>query len=107
TWWSGGSMPGAPDPVAYGPGIALRIRGGGDPDGSALLAESRFFLRVMASRWNQDDPAARSMPPTPAPTPMTDRTFTVLIGIGASWGAGTPNYTDRFRLRPFHPTILW
>lgn len=99
TWWN---VPQDTDPTAYGVGLALRFRGGGDPDGSTLLAESRFFLRVMASRWSDPAVIARTSGPAMAPP----RSFTVLLGIGASFGAGTPAYANRFRLRPFQPTLL-
>ncbi len=100
-WWSG--APSTADPIAYGLGLALRLRGGGDPDGSTLLAESRFFLRVMSSRWNQLDAIARTMEPVPTTSP---RSLTVMVGIGASFGSGTPDYVRKFRLRPFEPTLL-
>jgi len=101
TWWNTAM---SADPTAYGGGIAIRIRGGGggDPDTSALLAESRFFVRVMAAQWNAADVIAR----TNMPVPSSERAFTVLFGVGASWGAGTPGYASRFRLHPFGHTLL-
>jgi hypothetical protein len=101
TWWN--SAVTTIDPMSYGFGVALRLRGGGDPDSSGLLAESRFFLRVMSSKWSELDVTARTM----TPPPSTDRSFTVLLGIGASFGGGTPAYMDRFRLHPFGQTLLW
>ena len=100
-WWHGSSAD--VDPTAYGLGVALRLRGGGDADNSALLAESRLFLRVMTSRWAGLDGVARA---TEAPAP-NDRAYTVLVGIGASFGAGAPSYVRQFRLHPFQPTLLW
>jgi hypothetical protein len=101
TWWNdGGSQV---MPAAYGLGLAARLRGTGDPDGSALLAESRFFLRVMTAQWSPGDTLARaSMPVEPS-----GRAWTVLIGVGASFGGGTPSYADKFRLHPFGKTLLW
>jgi hypothetical protein len=90
------------DPTAYGLGIALRVRGSGDPDNPALLSESRFFLRVMSSRWSELDMLARTMTTPPA----MDRAVTVLLGIGASFGGGSPGYMERFRLHPHDPTLL-
>jgi hypothetical protein len=99
-WWSGSSQV---DPVAYGGGIAVRLRGGGDADNSVELAESRIFLRVMTSKWGALDEIARSTDPV-APA---GRSYTVLLGIGASFGAGSPAYVHQFRLHPFRPTMLW
>jgi hypothetical protein len=100
-WWN---TPVTTDPVAYGGGIAIRIRGhgGGDPDMSTLLAESRFFLRVMASRTAVDTTTAR----TTMPTTTSERALTVVLGVGASWGGGTPSYASRFRLHPFGHTLI-
>jgi hypothetical protein len=87
-WWEGGGTE-APD---YGFGIALRVRGGAD-DGSFRIAESRFFLRVMAMPSVLDDSIARS---TMVPAPES-RQLAVLLGIGASFGAGEKHYMERFR----------
>ncbi len=103
-WWNDAVT--TADPMAYGFGVALRLRGGGDPDSSGLLAESRFFLRVMSSKWSELDVAARQSG-TMAPPATSDRSLAVLLGIGASFGGGTPAYMDRFRLRPFGQTLLW
>ena len=100
-WWNAAAA--GADPVAYGGGLAVRLRGGGDADGSILLAESRLFVRVMSSRWAVSDAIARST----SPAPMTERAVTVLFGLGASWGSGTPSYVHKFRLHPFQPTLLW
>jgi len=100
-WWSGAMSD--VDPTAYGLGVAIRMRGGGDADNSILLAESRLFLRVMSARWAGVDAVAR----TTEPTGPSERALTVLVGIGASFGAGTPGYVHKFRLRPFQPTLLW
>ena len=81
------------DPYGYGLGLALRVRGSGDPDSASLFAESRFTLRVMASRWDELDAIAR----TAMPSAMPDRALTVLLGIGAAWGRGDGAYMQRFR----------
>jgi hypothetical protein len=99
-WWSG---PEQVDPTAFGLGVAVRLRGGGDADGSLELAESRLFLRVMAAKWGSLDEIAR----TTEPQPPAGRAVTVLLGIGASFGAGSPSYVHQFRLHPFRPTMLW
>lgn len=90
------------DAVSYGLGIALRVRGGGDLDASSLIAESRFFVRVMAAPWNGLEVIARTMEPVSA----SDRSLTVLAGVGASWGTGSPSYVQRFRLHPFRGSLL-
>jgi len=87
------------DPNAYGVGIALRVRGSGDPDNDEFMSESRFFLRVMASKWSELDTLARTM----MPTSPTERAITVLLGVGAAFGSGTPGYMNRFRLHHFEP----
>ena len=99
-WWS---APTQLDPTAYGVGIAVRLRGGGDADNSLELAESRLFLRVMTSKWGTLDGIAR----TTDPVAPAGRAYTVLLGIGASFGAGSPSYVHQFRLHPFQPTMLW
>ncbi|MDB4956672.1 MAG: hypothetical protein JWO36_4241 [Myxococcales bacterium] len=101
TWWNVSVL--ETDPTSSGVGLAIRIRGGADPDGSTRLAESRFFVRVMTSRWTSVDAVAR----TTMPAGATDRAVTVLVGIGASFGGGTAVYADRFRLQPFEPSLLW
>jgi len=87
------------DPYGYGLGLAVRVRGSGDPDSASLFAESRFSLRVMASRWDELDAIAR----TSMPTSMPDRALTVLLCIGAAWGRGDAAYMQRFRLHPLLP----
>jgi hypothetical protein len=85
-------------PTRYGLGVAVRLRGGSDYDLSSLLAESRVFLRVMKT-----PPTSESIGRTVGPA-MTERDpITIMIGIGASWGSGTPEYLDRFRMEPFSP----
>jgi hypothetical protein len=97
-WWSGAVS--QADPTAYGGGVALRLRGGGDPDGSILLAESRLFVRVMSSKWTAGDIVARTAMPTPMPAMTTEPALTVLVGLGGAWGTGDPDYVHRFRMRP-------
>ena len=87
---------------AYGGGFAIRLRGGGDDHfPSPLLAESRFFVRVLASRADTIDTIARGE----TAMPTTERDVTVVIGIGVAWGMGTRRYLDRFRIRPIE--TLW
>jgi len=99
TWWNTNV---ATDPMSEGGGLALRVRGATEPEGTHGLAESRYFLRVMTSRWAELDAAAR----TTMPAGSSSRAFTVLVGIGASFGSGTTSYMDRFRSHPFNPSIL-
>ena len=93
-WWQGEDVRDATN--RYGVGIAIRLRGGGDAALSTLLAESRLFVRVLASPDATEAGIARSAMPT-----MTDdRTMTVIVGLGAAWGMGQRRYVDRFRMRP-------
>lgn len=82
---------------AYGLGAAIRMRGGSDWEFSSLLAESRLFVRVMTSRSEPSSVAARAV------DAMTGQPghgmLTVIVGLGAAFGAGDPRYLDRFRLR--------
>lgn len=90
--WSS-RVDGGEDPaIRYGFGIAARLRGGGD-DGSALLAESRLFVRVLWARADPTSAIARSE------TPVPDRggEALVLVGLGAAWGTGERHYAERFR----------
>ncbi|MGE5186986.1 MAG: hypothetical protein ACM31C_33270 [Acidobacteriota bacterium] len=100
-WWNDGMA--AADPTAFGFGAALRLRGGGDAPSSTLLAESRFFVRVTSSRWSTLDSLARTTAPMAAP----DRALTVVVGLGASWGSGTPAYAARFKRHPFQSSLLF
>jgi hypothetical protein len=90
-WWEGH---GADDPDV-GFGLAVRVRGGGD-DGSTRLAESRFFLRVMATPAAPSSAVAR-MTTTTTTLPSDTRQLAVIFGIGASFGGGERHYMDRFR----------
>lgn len=101
TWWNDGMA--MADPNAYGFGVALRLRGGGDAPGSTLIAESRFFLRVTSSKWAPFDGIAR----TAMPPPTNDRALSVVLGIGASWGTGTPDYVAKFRTKPFGSGLIF
>jgi hypothetical protein len=93
TWWTGPRAD--QSPTDYGLGLALRLRGVADAGASLLLAESRLFVRVLSSRQTATDAVARTMAPA-----EQDRALTVLIGIGAAFGAGEPRYLERFRVRP-------
>jgi hypothetical protein len=91
-WWSRDDST-----DAYGVGAAIRMRGGSDWEFSSLLAESRLFVRVMRSRGEPSSVAAR-VADAVAEQPGRG-TVTVIIGLGAAFGAGDPRYLDRFRLR--------
>jgi hypothetical protein len=85
------------DGLHYGVGLALRVRGGAD-DGSTRIAESRFFVRVMAAPQLADrDPTATAR--TTMPLPAETHELMLLLGIGASFGGGERRYVDRFRWR--------
>lgn len=86
---------------AVGAGVALRLRGGSDWEPSALLAESRLFVRVMWARGDASaarDAVARG---ADAAMPPAERGgTTVVVGLGAAFGAGMPRYLERFRSKP-------
>ncbi len=90
SWWEH-----ADATTAYGGGIALRLRGGGDGFDSRLLAETRVFVRVMSDR-SGEVIAARST--TPQPMSEGPR-MTVVIGLAAVWGSGERRYADKFKPR--------
>lgn len=92
TWWSRDDSS-----DALGLGVALRMRGGSDWEFSSLIAESRLFVRVMRARDEVSDAIARSAEPTAEPRERNG--LTVLVGLGAAFGAGKPRYLERFRLR--------
>jgi len=102
--WSGDADPNL-DPVGYGLGLAVRLRGDSD-DFPKLFTESRLFVRVISTQRTQ--PGLPTQPSDPGPIfltmspsdPTTSRELTVLIGIGAAFGVGEPRYLDRFRNKP-------
>jgi hypothetical protein len=92
-WWDVST---GTDPNSYGLGLALRLRGTGELDETDTLAESRLYVRVMASRADAEAVARATMPPAST----AGRAITVLVGLGASFGSGTPAYVSKFRMRP-------
>ncbi len=95
-WFDGGG-----NHVAFGGGVALRLRGGGDAFDSSLLAETRLFVRVMAPR-DRDRAIARSID-----QPMAEHEpMTVVVGLGAVWGSGERRYADKFRSRFATPIVF-
>jgi hypothetical protein len=93
-WWE--NVAREPAPVSYGFGLAVRLRGGTDGF-SNLLAESRVFLRVMHTRAERMDVAARDAMGAQA----SDKQLGVVVGLGVLFGGGRPGYVDRFRMHPF------
>lgn len=83
-------------PVRYGVGVALRVRGGGEYDVSNLLAESRLFVRIMKWPPAGDTAIARAVSP-PMATSHGVEDLLFMVGIGASFGTGEPDYVQRFR----------
>jgi hypothetical protein len=75
----------------YGLGAALRLRGATDDERSNLLAESRLFVRMTKARNGEMDLAARGV------LGESDEGVMVVVGLGASWGGGTPAYVARLR----------
>ena len=92
SWWDAA----APDrdPVSYGLGVAVRLRGANDDDRTNLLAESRVFVRVLRARNSGMDIAARDT----MPDRMTSGVG-VVIGLGALFGGGQSAYVERLRRR--------
>ena len=93
TWWNRDDSS-----DALGLGVAIRMRGGSDWEFSALLAESRLFVRVMQSRDDEPAAVARTAGTT---APPGQRGLTVMVGLGAAFGAGMPRYLERFRSNAF------
>ena len=85
----------------YGVGVALRLRGGSDYDMSNLLAESRFFVRVMTTPAIGQSAVIGRM--TTPPTARDTGSLTIMLGVGAAFGTGDPDYLQRFRMEPFSP----
>jgi hypothetical protein len=99
--WSSRVDSGEDPELRYGFGVAARLRGGGD-DGSALLAESRLFVRVL---WARDDiPSAIARGATAMPERGSEAL--VLVGLGAAWGVGERHYAERFRMHTTE-TVEW
>ena len=78
-------------------GLALRLRGSGDFDLSNMLTESRVFVRLMTSPPSNDDAIARMT--TLPPGARDPGQITLMIGVGAAFGTGEPDYLERFRNR--------
>jgi hypothetical protein len=95
TMWNGAIT--ETEPYRRGFGIALRFRGSTEDYAPRLIAESRFFLRVLSWREEEDGFIARTMDP-PA---VTSGQYMVIIGVGAAFGGGDSTYLSQFRRRPF------
>jgi len=91
TWWRRDDSA-----DAIGLGVAFRMRGGSDWEFSQLLAESRLFVHVMKPRDEVSDVLART---SDAMARSPDSGLTVIVGLGAAFGVGTPRYLERFRLK--------
>jgi hypothetical protein len=94
TWWSRDDST-----DALGIGVAIRMRGGSDWQLSTLIAESRLFVRVMSSRDEGADVIAHAAGTMIEQPPR--RGMTVMVGLGAAFGAGKPRYLERFRVKAF------
>ena len=89
------------EPYRRGIGVALRFRGSTEDYAPRLIAESRFFLRVMSWR----EPEAGLLARTTMPTTTTNELM-VMVGVGAAFGGGDARYLRQFRRRIFEPTLL-
>jgi hypothetical protein len=88
------------EPYRRGVGIALRFRGSTEDYAPRLIAESRFFMRVLA--WQQPGPdfiARTTMPPA-------TREIMVMFGVGAAFGGGETRYLQQFRRRDFESALI-
>lgn len=99
-WWDGVERDHAP--TSYGLGFAVRLRGGSDDDSSNLLAESRLFIRALASRDDGVDAVARDG----MLGGDSGRELSIVVGLGAVFGGGEPGYVAQFRPRPLDTTLL-
>src|SRR5262249_43128797 len=95
--WSSRVNTGDDPAVRHGLGLAARLRGGGDDD-SALLAESRLFVRVLWSGSHESQVVARTE--APVSDRVSDREVLVIVGLGAAWGVGERQYAGKFRTHP-------
>ena len=95
-WWDEEH---ARDPMSYGGGLVVRLRGG--TDFSNILAESRLFIRVMWTRDAPMDTIART-----STEPETERNTSIVVGLGAVFGGGQPAYAKQFKPRPIDVSIL-
>jgi hypothetical protein len=87
------------EPYRQGVGVALRFRGSTEDYAPRLIAESRFFMRVMWWQDVEDGVIARTtMPPA-------SRELMVLFGVGAAFGGGEPRYLSQFRRRDFESAL--
>lgn len=86
-WWDDGRER---EPWSYGTGLALRLRGG--TDFANILAESRVFLRVLATPAMREEASFARMV-----APGSDRDLSIVIGLGAVFGGGNPPYARRFK----------
>ena len=88
-WWWDDTRERAP--LSYGTGLALRLRGG--TDFANILAESRVFLRVLATPATREDTSLTRM----VVPGGSDRDISVMVGLGAVFGGGEPRYARRFK----------
>jgi len=94
-WWKDDATR---EPINYGGGLVIRLRGG--TDFTNILAESRLFVRALWSRPEVMDSIARTA------TPPAQHDVLIVIGLGAVFGGGQPDYAKQFRPRPIDASIL-
>jgi len=95
-WWNDDHV--AREPISYGGGLVLRLRGG--TDFSNILAESRLFVRALWSRHEPMDTIARGV------MPPAEHGVLIVVGLGAVFGGGEPGYAKQFRPKPLDASIL-
>jgi hypothetical protein len=100
TWWGGDLS--QDNPLGYGLGLGIRLRGDSD-NFPSILTESRLVVRVLSSPRPADELAALAM----SPAETRARETTILFGLGAAFGVGEPGYLDRFRPRATEVVPRW
>ncbi|HEU4611883.1 MAG TPA: hypothetical protein VFS15_07390 [Kofleriaceae bacterium] len=100
TWWDGELT--SDEPARRGLGLALRFRGSTEDDVPRLIAESRFFVRVLT--WQADD--ERYVARTTMPPRTGTQEWIVQVGIGAAFGGGDRAYLGQFQRRAFESPLL-
>lgn len=89
-------------PIRQGIGLAVRLRGSSDSDVPRLITESRCFVRVLWTRSDEVELAARTtMPPV-----HQARDVMVMFGIGAAFGGGEWRYLQQFRRRAAEGAVM-
>jgi hypothetical protein len=109
-WWR--EIEAHREPWTYGVGLAVRLRGAAEDDlSSNLLSETRLFVRAMTSRVWMDPGSPSEEPPIVLTRDLSPgeerRGYTIIVGLGAAWGAGKRSYVEELRRRNPLDTEVW